>query len=119
MTNENDETWPKAKKDSESAVERLVMCRGTWQEATTRKNTLKLCSDMFITDYKGHRQFVIVKNSRIVSRRNLLVEEKMAMVEHYGLEPIQTGPFINAKTYRTPQSNNLVEWMLREVRKNT
>ena len=97
---------------SEAMVDRLVMCQGDWQETTTRKGKLRICRDMFITDYKGSCQLGVVKNGNLSIRRNITVDEKKQMVEHYGLEPRQTGPFVHAKTYRTPQSNSIVDWLL-------
>ena len=95
-------------------IDSLVMCCGSWQEITTRKGKDKICRDMFITEYKDNCEIVIVKNGRISDRKPITHNEKNKMVAHYKLEPVNSYIFANAKTYRTAQSNNLVDWLKKQ-----
>lgn len=95
-----------------SSVERLVARDGVWQETTLRKGKHKICRDMFITEYHDRYELGIVKNSRLRARRSLTMDEKEDIVKHYKLQPVANRTFRHAKTYRTPQSNGLIEWLL-------
>ena len=100
--------------DKASPIDSIFMCRGCWVETATRKGKHKICRDMFITEYKDNCEIVIVKNGRISDRKPITHNEKNKMVAHYKLEPVNSHIFANAKTYRTAQSNNLVEWLKKQ-----
>ncbi len=93
-------------------IDQIVDCKGDWQETTIRKGTHRICRDMFITKYHDILGLCIVKNGSISSRAALTAEEMNSIIVHYGLEPTYSSIFRHAATYRTPQSNNLVKWLL-------
>ena len=95
----------------------LVECKSKWVETTLRSGKLKICRDMFIVDSKGSYELGVVKNGGMKLRRPLTSTQKNDMVEYYDLEEVDSDLFRNCSTYRSPQSNNLVQWLMGEVRK--
>lgn len=88
-----------------------------WTETTLRKGTKKpkICRDMFIADSRGSFTFCEVKNGQMVKQDNIERTEAEKIIEANKLVGVSDRTFNNCKTYRTKNSNNLIENLLSQV----
>ena len=84
-----------------------------WIETTLRKGTKspRICRDMFVTDSNGDFRFCQVKNGIMVIKETLSPPEAKSLIVKHSLTK-RGCIFANCFTYRTYQSNKLIDKLL-------